>query len=111
MAIRWEEVAKVHGTQAGVRVQNGRVTSLLVSVKRDEPYTNQVSGNEIRYHIRRQGQGKRWAELLQRAQTAQESVRVFRKLAVNSWEDLGDYRVFADKDSKGPDVYFTLRKK
>ena len=88
--IDWNEVKKFHKTVAGINASNGKVYSLLVNVDPNAPYPNQISKDEIVYYFGSSTQF--WAvEALINSVGKKQPIRVFQKLAVNKWQDLGNW--------------------
>lgn len=98
----WAEVKKTHKTVAGINSSNGRVYSLLVNVDPKAPYPNQISKNEIVYYF---GQSTQfWAvQALLNSVGKNQPIHVFQKLAINKWQDLGNWLPvrIADEDEDG----------
>ena len=107
--VDWDTVCSIHRTLCGVSVQDGKARSLLISDKRDEPYSNQVHlDGSVTYHVRRIRSGIEWTDALDALVGTDSTVQIFRKIAVNRWEALGPYRLESSK-RREDDCYYLLK--
>lgn len=78
----WSEVAAIHGGQAGVTVKGGLVSSVLISLKKKDPYGNEIDDDKIRYHVRRVARGDSWIAAFFRSMKEDKPVLVGKCQAV-----------------------------
>ncbi len=86
--LRWNEVAKVHGTVAGISVRGGVVVSLLCNQQKAGPYPDRIEGDTLTYYVGRRTQAH-GVERLFELVAAPRPITVFEKLGVNRWLNLG----------------------
>jgi hypothetical protein len=94
--VRWRDVSLVHKARGGVYVKNGRIVSVLVAP--DSPYGNLVTKRRIRYGFSPYADPNKILAF-ESAISERYPFRVFRKQAINAWEDLGFFEVVSvDKE-------------
>lgn len=86
--MNWYDVKKVHKTVAGINASNGKVLSLLINIDSKALYPNKIDENEIVYYFGSNTQF--WTvDALINSVGKKSPIRVFQKLAINRWLDLG----------------------
>lgn len=84
----WEKVVAVHGTVTGISVREGRATSILCNPGKTGRYPDRVGADRITYFVNGDTPQRGITALLKIVGTS-EPVRVFEKVGVNRWRDLG----------------------
>ena len=74
----------------GVNTKDGSVASIICS---QDSYSNTISDGSIEYILPNRPDYRKALEAFKINRTQRIPLRVFRKIAVNNWEDLGDYTV------------------
>jgi hypothetical protein len=110
--LAWKEVVPVHGSQSGISVRQGVVTSLLCNQAKDGPYADEVRGEQIFYRVTDSTNPRCVAALKKMVADRERSVQVFEKLGVNRWADLGQWQVVdVASEDEGCWVFLLHRKK
>jgi hypothetical protein len=110
--LEWKEVVPVHGSQSGISVRQGIVTSLLCNQSKDGPYADEVRGDEIFYRVTDSTNQRSVAALKKMVADEERSVQVFEKLGVNRWADLGRWKVVdVASEDEGCWVFLLHRKR
>lgn len=104
--MKWLEVLRVHGSQAGVSVRLGRVISVLIA--QDSGHCDAILKNELLYAVPSGASYRHAVHALHAAHRDQEPFRVFRKVRRNQWEDLGLHVVVSSSEQDGS-ILFRLR--
>lgn len=90
----WTEVNKNHKTVTGIYTTGGKAVSLLVNANPKTAakvlYPNKVTSNEIIYYV---GASTpiHGINALFKAVENKTRIKVYKKLDVNQWQDLGDW--------------------
>lgn len=53
--MEWREVAKVHGTNAGISIKDGRIVSILCNTNKEGAYGDVIKGKSLTYHVPNKG--------------------------------------------------------
>ncbi len=107
-ALTWQEVVETHRSWRGISAASGRVTSLLCNQAKDGGYSDVVTDDYIEYRVTAATLASDVRALV--AMVGQPGrVRVFEKLAVNQWSDLGDW-LLADVERTEGAMTFILRR-
>lgn len=94
----WQQVRKVHRTQAGVFVKSGRILSLLATPS--PYYRNEMTADRIRYGLGASAPG--WVRrAFEGAIRDGYPIRVFFKRSPGVWEDIGFCRATSVEQSAG----------
>ena len=104
--LTWAEVVPIHASQSGISTRQGRVTSLLCNQAKEGNYADEVQADKIFYRVTSSTNPKS-VEALKRMVGSADSVRVFEKLGVNRWLELGLWRV-SDVAVEGEGTLFLL---
>lgn len=88
--LEWIDVAKVHQTVEGISVHEGRVRSILCNPGKGGRYPDKVEAERIVYYVNGNTPQKGISALVGMVGTT-VSIRVFEKLGVNRWRDLGEW--------------------
>ncbi len=86
--ITWNQVKKIHKTVTGIYTVDRKALSLIVNCNTKGRYPNKVTKSEITYVFGPSTPFWQVESLLKAVETA-DKLRVFQKLDVNRWEDLG----------------------
>lgn len=88
--LKWEEVEKRHGSQAGVQLEGGRVVSVLCG---GQEHADHVLENTVTYSIPARPYYLKCISALQTSFDEGTDFSVFYKLRPNMWRDLGRFTV------------------
>ncbi len=102
--LKWEDVAKRHGSQSGVQLESGRVVSVLCGGL-DHP--GHVSESNIRYSVPLRPFYTKCILALRTCATNGNDFTVFYKLRPNVWHDLGRFTV-SEIEIRKNDVLFSF---
>lgn len=104
--MEWKDVLKVHGTVAGISVRGGRAVSILCNPGKGGRYPDKIEPARITYFVGGDTPQNGVSGLL-RMVGSNESVRVFEKVSVNRWRDLGEW-IAHDVGETTPDGYVAV---
>lgn len=86
----WSEVAAIHRAVTGIGTVDGVPASILCNTEKSGPFPDVVGDTRLTYYIN--GPSKTmFADRLVAVVGTGRRVRVFQKLGMNSWRDLGDW--------------------
>lgn len=86
----WSEVAGIHRGVTGISVTGGVPTSILCNPAKSGPFPDHVGETSLIYYVN--GPSKTmYADKLIAAVGSGLRVRVFQKVAMNDWRDLGEW--------------------
>jgi hypothetical protein len=97
--LSWKQVVAYHGVIAGISVNQGVVKSLLCSIDGDSQYPNSIDDHEIKYYVGPSTQSHGIKALIS-SLSCKRPFKVFQKISVNNWVDLGYYLVSDMKHAK-----------
>lgn len=103
--MRWVEVIQKHGTISGVSVREGRVASLLFAGRSE--HADRLTEGGLVYVVPLRPTYQTAIRALRAAKDQAYAFHVFRKRAVDDWEDLGPHRV-EDVDERQDVLEFRL---
>lgn len=84
----WSEVAALHHSWSGIAFSDGKPASILCNESKPGPFPDVVSSDRLTYFVN--GPSKTsGADRLVSTVGSGARLRVFQKLAVNEWRDLG----------------------
>lgn len=106
--LNWDQVKKRHGTIAGISVKNGLVKSLLCNFNKNKLYPNIINNDEIIYYVGPNTQSY-GIKALFNSWNKGNSFTVFEKLAVNSWKEIGNFKVISQNVEKEDYISFNLK--
>jgi hypothetical protein len=86
--LTWEDVNETHRAWTGIYASGGQVISLLCNQSKNGSYSDQVFEDRIHYLVTRKTLPA-GARALTNMVGSSTPVRVFEKLGVNQWKDLG----------------------
>ncbi len=90
--LTWEDVNETHRAWTGIYATGGQVISLLCNQSKAGAYSDQVCEDRILYRVTRRTLPA-GARALTNMVGSTTPVRVFEKLGVNQWKDLGPWLV------------------
>lgn len=95
----WTEVAAIHRSWAGIAVVNGVPASILCNAQKAGPFPDVISEGRLVYYVN--GPSKtHGAQRLLASVGSGSSVRVFQKLGMNDWRDLGAWTPASSENEK-----------
>jgi hypothetical protein len=103
----WNEVVAIHNAQSGISTKDGKVRSVLCNQAK-EGYADEVRSDKIFYRVTSSTNPKSVAAL-RRMAGLNDTIRVFEKLGVNQWLDLGDWFVHDCAPEEGGEVFLFTR--
>lgn len=105
--LTWQEVVETHRSWRGISASEGKVTSLLCNQAKEGGYSDVVHEDRIEYRVTATTLPADVRALV--GMVGHPSpVRVFEKLGVNRWSDLGEWFV-VDLERTGHAMTFILR--
>ncbi len=85
------DATATHRTVAGISTCDGKAISVLCNTAKSGPYPDEVFDDRIRYFVGARTPSFRVSALFDSAETG-DTLRVFQKLGVNRWKDLGSWK-------------------
>lgn len=107
--LKWEDVVKKHKVIAGISAKDGLVRSLLCNPGSDQLYPNEIKEKTITYYVGVNTQTYGIKALFKSLEEG-NAFPVFKKLGVNKWEELGNYKIKSMKEQKEGFTGFNLIK-
>ena len=107
--ILWAEVAKHHGTVAGIASENGRAFSILCNQQKSGRYPDRIDGNTLTYYVGRTTQTHTITALM-RVVEEPGPLRVFEKLGPNRWLDHGYWVPAGAEDARDGMIEVRMRR-
>lgn len=105
--LTWQEVIKTHKSWSGISASAGTVKSLLCNQHKDGGYSDVVLADRIEYRVTATTLPADVRALVSTV-GQQCPIRVFEKLGVNKWSDLGNWFV-VDVQRTDNAITFILR--
>ena len=105
--LTWNEVIKHHRIVAGIHTKNRVVQSILVDCQPTAKYPNKVDDNKIKYFVGPNTPNYGIHAMIDSIES-KTKIRIFQKLGVNKWTNLGYWVTKTVKEEKDGDLSFTL---
>lgn len=100
--ITWNSVLKIHKVVNGIYTKNKIVKSILCNFEDKGSYPNKKYGNKIKYFVGTKTPSGGIISLINMCGN-KIPIRVFEKISVNKWKDIGNYVVVSINDQSEDD--------